>query len=89
MADAVARSVDHAAMHPERIFLVTAIGTGIAGYSVATVASYFGDVPASVCGPHVGRRIEPQRSQLGSVVTTLRAGRDRERCRTGRGRRGE
>lgn len=41
MKEAVGRFTDFAGKHPERKFLVTAIGCGIAGYSVEEVAPMF------------------------------------------------
>lgn len=41
MKEAVERFTDFASKHPERKFLVTAIGCGIAGYSVEEVAPMF------------------------------------------------
>ena len=43
MAKAVGRFIDFARQHGEKIFLVTAVGCGIAGYSPAEVAPLFAD----------------------------------------------
>jgi hypothetical protein len=48
---AVARFLGFAASHPELTFLVTKIGTGIAGWPIARIASLFADHPANVVLP--------------------------------------
>ena len=47
----VATFLRFAAEHPELTFLVTKIGTGIAGYTVEQVAPLFRDVPENVVLP--------------------------------------
>lgn len=51
MARASFRFIEFAAAHPELTFLVTAIGTGIAGRSVASVAPLFAARPSNVVLP--------------------------------------
>ncbi|MHA6513488.1 A1S_2505 family phage non-structural protein [Tessaracoccus sp. Z1128] len=51
LADEVARFLQYALAHPERVFLVTEIGCGIAGYTPAQVAPLFADAPANVALP--------------------------------------
>lgn len=43
MAEAVGRFIDFARQHREKVFLVTAVGCGIAGYTPAEVAPLFAD----------------------------------------------
>ena len=43
ISDAVARFTDYARQHPEKHFLVTAIGCGVAGYRPADIAPMFAD----------------------------------------------
>lgn len=43
ISDAVARFTDYAQQHPEKHFLVTAIGCGVAGYRPADIAPMFAD----------------------------------------------
>ena len=43
ISDAVARFTDYARQHPEKHFLVTAIGCGVAGYQPADIAPMFTD----------------------------------------------
>lgn len=47
----VAVFIEFAGEHPELTFLVTKIGTGIAGYTVAEIAPLFRDLPANVVLP--------------------------------------
>jgi hypothetical protein len=47
----VARFLEFAARHPELTFLVTKIGTGIAGWPVERIAPLFADHPANVVLP--------------------------------------
>lgn len=51
MAAAVGRFLDFAASHPALIFLVTKIGTGIAGYSIEDVAPLFAEHTPNVILP--------------------------------------
>lgn len=51
LAREVATFLDFAAAHPELTFLVTPIGTGIAGHRVEDVAPLFADAPPNVALP--------------------------------------
>lgn len=51
MAAAIERFLGYAADHPASVFLVTAIGTGIAGYTHAQVAQYFAGAGTNVALP--------------------------------------
>lgn len=51
MADRVAAFLRFAAEHPELRFLVTPIGTGIAGYRAHEIAPLFAGAPANVVLP--------------------------------------
>ncbi|WP_292836836.1 ADP-ribosylglycohydrolase family protein [Microbacterium sp.] len=51
MKAAIERFLGYAAVNPGSVFLVTAIGTGIAGYSHAQVAQYFAGAEANVALP--------------------------------------
>lgn len=51
MAEEIRTFLTYAANHPATTFLVTAIGSGIAGYTPAEVAVLFTDVPANVALP--------------------------------------
>ncbi|MDY0910090.1 A1S_2505 family phage non-structural protein [Microbacterium sp. CFBP9034] len=51
MEAAIERFLGYAAGHPGCVFLVTAIGTGIAGYTHAQVAKYFAGAGANVALP--------------------------------------
>jgi hypothetical protein len=51
MASRIAAFLRFAAEHPELRFLVTPIGTGIAGHAAADVAPLFADAPANVVLP--------------------------------------
>jgi hypothetical protein len=47
----VARFLRHAAQHPEKRYLVTQIGCGLAGYQPRDIAPFFRDAPANVVLP--------------------------------------
>jgi hypothetical protein len=47
----VARFLHHAAQHPEKRYLVTPIGCGLAGYCPRDIATFFQDAPANVVLP--------------------------------------
>lgn len=49
--------VDYARCHPELEFLVTAIGTGLAGYRHADIAPMFRDAPGNCVLPRAWREI--------------------------------
>lgn len=51
MGEAVGRFLDYAASHPALVFLVTKVGTGIAGYAVEDVAPLFADHAPNVVLP--------------------------------------
>lgn len=51
MKAAIERFLGYAAAHPGSVFLVTAIGTGIAGYTHAEVARYFAGAGTNVALP--------------------------------------
>lgn len=51
MEQAVGRFLDFAASHPNLVFLVTKIGTGIAGYTIAEVAPLFAEHTPNVVLP--------------------------------------
>lgn len=51
MRDEVREFVGFASAHPSLRFLVTEIGCGIAGYTPADVAPFFGDAPDNVVLP--------------------------------------
>lgn len=50
-ADAVTRFLAFAVEHPELLFLVTKVGTGIAGWPVSVVAPMFAGSPSNVVLP--------------------------------------
>lgn len=47
----VARFLRHAAQHPDKRYLVTQIGCGLAGYQPRDIAPFFRDAPANVVLP--------------------------------------
>jgi hypothetical protein len=47
----VARFLRHAAQHPEKRYLVTQIGCGLAGYQPRDIAPFFRDAPPNVVLP--------------------------------------
>lgn len=51
LEQAVGRFLDFAASHPALIFLVTKVGTGIAGHTIAEVAPHFADHAPNVILP--------------------------------------
>ena len=51
LAEEVAAFVDYARAHPELRFLLTPVGTGIAGYAPEKVAPLFVDAPDNVVLP--------------------------------------
>jgi len=53
MLEQIVDFLDYARAHPDTTFLVTPIGTGIAGHKVEDVAPLFQGAPANVVLPHV------------------------------------